>query len=380
MMRIFNENADDYLGVPNEQIPNYDKQKEAYSSAAVQRIESWLERDCEQITKYNNETAKDKDDQKWIIAYCHEMPFTILTQAVITKHEADRMNVNKTPSGCRINTISSNGKYYWLSRLFEKYHIPLILGGHKHTYAVTGHIKENIIVKPDGTEDYSKTYKPIIQLKLSELKAVYDPDGKNKYSIYQLKEEWYKAGKKMNGVSYETAFQDNICDFDDIEIIDDVSNQTADYSAPVYAMQTAAGYKLISNKELPGAVIPWLTVPAEGVLKCSYFPVVVTIDSNNKASTAFNTHQLYPYFTSYKFNKKEIIGTPIRMSKTVGADTVGIYYEGNSKSKGTYYLINNSYTDEEISNWTPDIANGEIKFVEDDKLEQHLIKITNKPF
>ena len=367
IMRLFNENADDYLGKSKDQIPNYDKLKEQYSTAVAERIEAWLDNDCSQITNYNH--GKSKDDQKWIIAYCHEMPFTILTHAITTGHQPDRLNVKSSSiAGCRINGIKSNGKYYWLSRLFDKYHIPLILGGHKHTYSVSAHIKENIIINADGTEDYSMTYKPIIQLKRSELATVYGSE----YSIDELKTLWYNAGKAMNSVGYETVFEDNICDFDDIEIIDDISDPNADYSAPVYAMQTAAGYKLISNKELPAVVLPWLTAPAKDKLRTMYFPAT--------AEPKVNKNQLYPYFTVYKFNNREIVGTPIRMSKTDGGVTTEIYYTGNTKSKGTYDLINKSYTPEEISKWRPDIANGLISENANDKLQQHLIKITNKPF
>ena len=367
IMRLFNENADDYIGKSKDQIPNYDALKEQYSILVAERLEAWLNNDCIDIINYNKN--KNKIDQKWIIAYCHEMPFTILTHAVTLNHQADRLNVKSASiAGCRTNGIKSNGKYYWLSRLFDKYHIPLILGGHKHTYSVSAHIKENIIINDDGTEDYSKTYKPIIQLKRSELEKVY---GAN-YSIDELKTLWYNAGKAMNGVGYETVFENNICDFNEIEIIDDITNPDADYSAPVYAMQTAAGYKLISNKELPAVVLPWLTVPAKDKLRTMYFPATT--------EPKVNKNQLYPYFTIYKFNNKEIIGTPIRMSQSVGGVTKEIYYTGNTKSKGTYDLINKSYTDDEISKWKPDIANGLISASADDPLEQHLIKITNKPF
>ena len=231
---------------------------------------------------------------------------------------------------------------------------------------MSARIKENIIINEDGSEDYSQTYRPIIQLKRSELENVY---GSN-YTNDELKNLWYNTGKKRNNEKdYPTVFEDNICDVNDIEIIDDINNNE-DYSAPMYVMQTAAGYKLISNKELPAVVIPWLTIPAGNKndnsdrLDSTYFPAT--------AEPKVNKNQLYPYFTIYSFNKNRIEGRPIRMSQTINAKTSEIYYTGNTKAKGTYDLINKSYTAEEISNWNPDIANGMVA--------NYLIELTNKPF
>lgn len=363
IMKLFNENADEYAFANKNDIPNYDTLMEEYSIALAEKIENWLDNDCVSVTTYNN--SVDKINQKWIIAYCHEMPFTILTHAITLKHQADRLNVKGASiAGCRLNGIKSHNKYYWLSRLFEKYHIPLVLGGHKHTYSMSARIKENIIINDNGTEDYSQTYRPIIQLKRSELENVY---GKG-YTDSELRNLWYNTGKKKNNEKdYPTVFEDNICDVDDIEIIDDV-NKGEDYSAPMYSMQTAAGYKLISNKELPAVVIPWLTVPAgnamDNRLDNTYFPAT--------AKPKVNDNQLYPYFTIYKFNKEEIIGTPIRMSQTVNAQTKEIYYKGNTKAKGTYDLINKTYNESDIEKWMPDITNGMVANLE--------IKVTNKPY
>lgn len=364
IMKLFNENAEEYANAAKDTIPNYDELMEEYSIAIAERLEDWLNNDCSNITSYN--ATKTKENQKWIIAYCHEMPFTILTHAVTLNHQPDRLNVKGSSiAGCRTNGIKSHGKYYWLSRLFDKYHIPLVLGGHKHTYSMSARIKENIIINEDGTEDYSHTYRPIIQLKRSDLEKVYG----NNYTNNELKELWYNTGKKMNNEqNYPTVFEDNICDINDIEIIDDV-NKNEDYSAPMYVMQTAAGYKLISNKELPAVVIPWLTIPtgtniSDSKLNTTYFPAT--------AEPKVNANQLYPYFTIYEFDKNEIIGTPIRMSKTENAKTVEIYYKGNTKAAGTFNLINKLYSDNEIKEWNPDIANGMVA--------NHLIKITNKPF
>ena len=376
IMKLFNENADEYANMKKDEIPNYDKLMEQYSIAVAERIEDWLNIDCSNITTYNN--TVDKREQKWIIAYCHEMPFTILTTSVALNHQADRLNVNGSSiAGCRTNGIKSHGKYYWLSRLFDKYHIPLVLGGHKHTYSMSAHIKENIIINADGTEDYSQTYRPIIQLKRSELEAVYDSSRDVKYTDASLKELWYNTGKKKNDDKYPTVFEDNICDINNIEIINDIDpitgeNTNEDYSAPVYAMQTAAGYKLISNKELPAVVIPWLTIPSgnakDNKLDDTYFPSTYPGD----AAKYVKSDQLYPYFTIYRFNKDSITGTPVRMSHPVSAKTTEIYYKGNTKAKGTYDLINKSYTTDDIKKWNPDVANGMVA--------NHLIKLTNKPF
>ena len=76
-----------------------------------------------------------------LIAFCHEMPFTIITQSLIDNFDND--NNNDIRNGARINTVGNDSTKYWASRLFELAGVKLVLGGHKHTYSVSYHIREN---------------------------------------------------------------------------------------------------------------------------------------------------------------------------------------------------------------------------------------------
>ena len=83
-----------------------------------------------------------------------------------------------------------------------------------------------------------------------------------------MRTKWYNDGKekcKNDAVAtsplasqitkdqYAICFENNICDMNDIEIVDKITY-------PMYVMTQSTGYKVISNKELPGRYIPWLTI------------------------------------------------------------------------------------------------------------------------
>lgn len=89
-----------------------------------------------------------------MITACHEMPFTVITNACLNNSEkgkARSINEKGKLVGSHLNQISdmevgSNGVtpkgIYWFSRLLEHFKIKLCLGGHKHTYAVTYPVRE----------------------------------------------------------------------------------------------------------------------------------------------------------------------------------------------------------------------------------------------
>ena len=322
------------------------------------KVEEWLDKDFKRITDYNS--GKAKSEQKWIITYCHEMPFTILTEDILkSQKREDRSEVKGKAAGCHWNYIPSiyqdgTKHYYWLSRLLEKYHIPLMLGGHKHTYSTSARIKENI----KSEADYTNTYKPIIQLNRNELKAIYgDLDDT------ALKNAWYTTGKKLNTVANPDIFERNICDVDDIEIVDE-------YDAPMYVMTQATGYKVISNKENAGTVIPWLSIPIGNINantdahSQTYYPI-----KDGKA----NKGQLYPTFIVWNITKDSMIGLPMKMSTTVDNKTQQIYYTGNSSADGLFRLVNETdYNPNDMENWNPDNVDGM-------SARKELV-LTNKPF
>jgi hypothetical protein len=84
------------------------------------------------------------------------------------------MNGTSARAGSHLNTLNNYGEYRF-SRLFKKYGIRLVIGGHKHTYCMTkpiydapdGYISNNTInssVDFMGTVDSALSRKPVIQV------------------------------------------------------------------------------------------------------------------------------------------------------------------------------------------------------------------------
>lgn len=214
-------------------------------------IEKWLKKD---ISLWGGEISK-------CIVFMHEMPFTIVV------HDFMVNGSTKARVGSHLNTLNKNGQYRF-SRIFKELGIRLVIGGHKHTYAISKPIYDAPAnyIKDDNTINGSidlmsnmnkgDDRKPVIQV-LNKLPN--DP-------IPDLEHARY-------------------------EIVDKIT-------APYYVMCQATGYKLVSNKELPSEStlrIPWLL---------SYFP------SSYNGSAKENVEQHRPTFIRYDFTDNKIIVTP----------------------------------------------------------------------
>lgn len=221
--------------------------------------------------------------KKWKIAYCHEMPFTIITQEVINKFYWDKKEDSSAErSGSRINTNVPVDQKYWFSQFCQDNGIRLVLGGHKHTYSCSWPIKENV---SDGTV---LSMRPIIQVTEADLTGVFESEA-------ELYEE---SGNGLDGCKYPTKWRgdDNydtmkhICSFEKVTAV----------TAPVYAMCQATGYKHTSNKELPAPKIPWLRY---------YFPASVVIESQTKVKATVNAGQKFPFYIEWEVSPTQITGT-----------------------------------------------------------------------
>lgn len=206
-------------------------------------IEDWFKKDL-QLWKGND--TEPTNCSKCIV-YMHEMPFTIVTWSF--------MGGESARVGSHLNTLNSRGLYRF-SRLFKKYGIRVVLGGHKHTYSIskpiydapTGYIGNNN--KPSSGVDLmgevttADTRVPVIQV--TDVSHVKKND---KFARYEV---------------------------------------VSKLDAPYYIMSQASGYKLVSNKEQPSGpeyTIPWLL---------SYFKA-----KTNAASPTENVAQHYPMYIRY---------------------------------------------------------------------------------
>jgi Calcineurin-like phosphoesterase len=90
----------------------------------------------------------------------------------------------------------------------------------------------------------------------------------------------------------------------------------------VYAMSQATGYKLVSNKELPGSGISWLR---------KYFPA-----TSDGTSLTANEAQYYPMYSHFKVEGNSVGFTSYAVANI---------YTRNSKNKPVAFDINNQSTD-----------------------------------
>lgn len=234
----FNYNDVHFIFV-NSEIPDKAQELLFGNNDIYAFMKSWCEAD---LTK--NASAK------WKVAVCHEMPFTIITNALI-KNYLDDPTVSR--GGSRLNTETTSENTYWFSQMLEKHGVRLCLGGHKHTYSVSYPIKENI---ENGVK---KTMQPIIQTKDSNFES-------------RLTEQEKKLCK--------------------VEVVSKIT-------APVYAMCQATGAKLTSNKELPAPNTPWLE---------SYFPC-----TSDGVMDKPNVGQQYPFYIKWSITGTRITGDVVKL-------------------------------------------------------------------
>lgn len=274
------------------------------------KIKEWCEKD---IQKYSGYT--------WNIAYCHEMPFTIITDSLMSDFYNTKDDVETSDSakrergGSRINTVTTTENKYWFSKFCQENSIRLVMGGHKHTQAITWPIKENS----------SESMKPIIQVTASDLAGSYFNNSTHLITItddgdlkgYSYPNKWFTSSKQ----SSTTATRNDIdatykqrCHFCTYEL---VTAQTA----PVYSMSQATGYKHTSNRELPAKDIPWCR---------HYYP-------NNSGSA--NANQKHPFYTVYNVTSDNITIDVKRLKNIMNSGSFNINVQGEELKKGTITIV-----------------------------------------
>ena len=211
----------------------------------------------------------------WKIAYCHEMPFTIITQDVITKrYDGKQFNTSSVREGSHLNTVTTADNAYWFSKFCQEKGIRLVLGGHKHTQAISYPLLE--------TDD---SMNPTIQVDSTLLAEFGGATSLTEITSGELSGRTYPNTWVTNGnVINEKATEAHICNF---ALVDNIT-------APVYAMSQSSGYKHTSNKELPSPHIPWLR---------GYFGATINGD---KATV--NAGQRAPFFTIWSITNDKITG------------------------------------------------------------------------
>ena len=236
--------------------------------------------------KENKENKENNNKVRNLIVACHEMPFTVVTNANLKPGtiDKDRSLNGSSLVGSHMNKLNNNDdkSNYWFSRLLEHFGVKFCYGGHKHTYAITNELRENYLYSDKGEGDIDVTKSsyangPMVMPKTLETDTA--------IFTASLKSDATVGG----GIGSNIQFGDNgepvdvaLSKFPLMNIEDDVDcptgedgqklkgiNKSADGStiypyygvklAPgtelggvIYMMCQATGFKLKSNKELPG--------------------------------------------------------------------------------------------------------------------------------
>ena len=317
---------------------------------------------------------------KKVVFACHEIPFTVITQASLANFDKDTMsytrnypNGSSSLLGSHMNQLYSEEDRgtYWVSRLLEYFGCKLCIGGHKHTYALSYPIKENYQwIDKDGVEHNSlngiKEMKPTLEDESGEnpenalswvVTTKYDANN-NPYNVSAslsgditisstkvpyIPEDLYNAIGKFK-------FEGNLTYYrccDPIGASDD-----GKYDGFVnYAMCQATGYKLKSNKELPSAYQVFSKL----------IPKTDNKYEDGKFTDTVNENQLYPMYSILEFvhnRNGEIEAIDVKLCrvagifKTDGKDSFTQTSYG-TKTPTIQYLI--SVTDENV-----DVVNSEM--------------------
>lgn len=279
-------------------------------------------------------------ENKKIVFACHEIPFTVITQASLYNGDANTMsNTRNYPNGSssllgsHMNQLDSteNRGTYWISRLLEYFGCKLCIGGHKHTYALSYPIKENYQwVDKDNVTHNSfegiKEMKPTLEDECGSNPenavswvVTTNSTGDNSYNVSTglsgdvnisstklpyIPEELYNAIGKHK-------FSNNTYYYRCCTPMDTTNNDKYDGFVN-YSMCQATGYKLKSNKELPCAyqVFSKLIPQTDN-----------TYDPNKGTFTdKVNANQLYPMFSVIEIihRNNKINAIDVRLCRVTG--------------------------------------------------------------
>ena len=297
-------------------------------------IKTWAENDIKKYTGYT-----------WNVAYCHEMPFTILIATTIEEAKKGTLkDEGDGRGGASMNTNTSEENKFWFSEFCQKNNIPLVFGGHKHTQATSYSLLEN--VKYDGETRTVETYRPIVVVDETILKNDFASDGLVQVGDYKYPSNWVESG----------ALKAEYADVGRLSTFKLKSELEAGITPVTYAMSQATGYKHTSNKELPSPHIPWLRY---------YYPA-----NGGKV----NSGQKFPFYTLWSITDTKIEG---RVRKVNGAfnksGKFDINIDGKFTTKDKSAVAQDGTTEIASKNGLVGTANGTERIVSN---EDEIIVIT----
>ena len=312
----------------------------------------------------SNQDENNKPIRK-VITAMHEMPFTVITRASLSNEEPSYIESTrnhptaaKSRVGSNVNQlhILENKGLCWCSRLLEYFNCKLVIGGHKHTYALSYPIREKYLWghKVNGVVetwiDSMQQLKPMLPTLADEASDGSNDvswyidlsvkDGNDVYTNrveYNISTDKTKVGDGTEGTpkidlnSTKTPYVPenlyNIYGKDSFENaksrkifrcctpVNVTDSNNSDYYNPnydnfvTYSMCQATGYKLKSNKELPSDIQVFSKI----------IPLTDTLTSTKSDSP--NANQLYPMYSVLTFEYDEndkVSGIAVSMNRIVG--------------------------------------------------------------
>lgn len=315
-------NVNIYTGIEIKEDGKYDKNTSNFTPI-YETLYGWL-----------NDNKESAEPKKVIVAM-HEMPFTVITKASLNKSKSDYMISTRnhpTAANARVGSNTNqldrneNRGLCWCSRLLEHFGCKLVIGGHKHTYALSYPIKEKYKWSHNGGDEISSLTqrKPmsstladeaknaegegpeyvinwIIPQGSDELIQYYGSSDTNKYALNTTKTPYIPY--ELYSIYGEAAYGAGTGIF---RCCTPVKEQRSGNDDPyeeysyngnkfdgfvTYSMCQATGYKLKSNKELPC----YLQV----------FSKIIPLTDNTGSSDVPNPNQLYPMYSVIEVNYED---------------------------------------------------------------------------
>lgn len=265
----------------------------------------------------------------------HEMPFTVITNESLYKGTTTNIPctrnfpTKKGRLGSNTNqlNINENRGIFWCSRLLEYFGCKLVIGGHKHTYALSYPIKEKYTWSLNGATPVDSGTQIKTMLSTLADEAGLNPQCLVSWNIESTPENNsaynFSGDESLNSTKtpyipnglyneYGKAITDNSTDF--VRCCTPTSSYNEKYDGFVsYSMCQATGYKLKSNKELPAPtqvfskIIPMTTYKQDNTTKAF----------TDKPSP----EQLYPMYSILEFEydgNGNVNGISITMNRITG--------------------------------------------------------------
>lgn len=345
-------NCNDWFGQRKE-INGVSHTVNVYTGWTIRNTTSELESDMvydNSFTTIYSMIYSMLNTQKDTIVACHEMPFTVVTNANLkiegstSPQEIDRSlngSNNGALVGCHCNRLSNLDVkgIYWLSRLLEYSGIKLCIGGHKHTYACTNPVREFYYYDDNGTTKNSVQHgKMTMGSTLENDSAIWETN-LNATDNTGLNYTIGGSGSplKFNTTKFPIMVDTNSgVNMPDSSIyfpyygVSEFPGAAGDKNGVVYFMCQATGYKLKSNKELPSNnqrfsyVIPKTNNVTEKPSSNQLFPMFSEIELNgNKSYTIYLYRIRNIMISGGKFSQTEYSTEPTSYNWLKGNEQEG---------------------------------------------------------